>query len=195
MSNVETETPLLIKAEKNTEEDDTLKKYHELFNNSSANEKLKIAEDFKRKTGYEINVYENPKPIVVSIVLFEDYDKNIKILGLTRGNNPHVGEPCLPGGYIDKMENAQMAASRELWEETSLSLHYNNFFVFDTKISKRNTLMIFTSYNKVISYKDIDWNYKNSENLGLLKIENASHLCFETHRQVCGNYLSKIRKK
>lgn len=172
------------------ENNELLNKFSEMFKEADNDDKLKIASMFKQETGFEINTYQNPKPIIVSIVLIEDEDKTLKILGIKRGNRPHVGEVCLPGGYIDKMENAQMAAARELKEETNINLNPNGFNVFETKISKRNTLMIFAVYYKVISSEKINWNFKNNENKGMVKVSKDMNLCFETHNMVCKDYFS-----
>lgn len=172
------------------EKNELLDRFSQMFKEANNEDKLKIASLFKKSTGFEINTYQNPKPIIVSVVLVEDEDNSLKILGIKRGNKPHIGEICLPGGYIDNMENAQMAAARELKEETNITLNSNGFKIFDTQISKRNTLMIFAMYYKVIPSSKINWSFTNDENQELVKISKNMKLCFETHNMICQDYFN-----
>ena len=59
--------------------------------------------------------YENPKPAVTLIC-----SRNDEILLVKRALNPGKGLWGLPGGFIEKGENPETAAIRELKEETML---------------------------------------------------------------------------
>ena len=65
--------------------------------------------------------YKWPRPMVtVDIVLFTKTDNAYRVLLIKRGNDPFKGHWALPGGFLDKDEDLEDAAWRELREETGL---------------------------------------------------------------------------
>jgi 8-oxo-dGTP diphosphatase len=66
--------------------------------------------------------YEYPRPAVAAdIVLFCRAGSEIQVLLVKRGREPFKGRWAFPGGFVDKDESLEHAASRELLEETGLS--------------------------------------------------------------------------
>jgi 8-oxo-dGTP diphosphatase len=61
-------------------------------------------------------LYENPVPAVCAVVR----DARGRILLVQRKVPPHVGEWCLPGGFMELGETPEAAVLRELKEETGL---------------------------------------------------------------------------
>jgi len=53
--------------------------------------------------------------------------EEISVLLITRKNSPYKHHQCLPGGYVDMNEIFAQAASRELEEETSTLIRWNEF--------------------------------------------------------------------
>lgn len=169
--------------------------YEQAFNvlkskleNASFEEKLNFAYEFKKSLGLNINVYENPTPVVAALIPFKDKEGRYHFVAVRRGISPNIGELCLPGGYVDKMESAQEAAAREVFEETGLSLKPYHFKVIDTKISNRNTLMIFAQYGRVLHEKEVPWEFKNDETQEVTKINRYTKLCFRTHQEVVNSF-------
>lgn len=160
--------------------------FRNAFISLSFDEKEIICKTLKSK-GLEINLYENPTPVCVAIVRVMT-DKGIKILTVTRGSNPCIGQYCLPGGYVDKMENAQMGAARELYEETGLDLAVSDFTIIDSKISERNTIMLFCIYNHVLTESDIDFNFRSKETLNVSLGDEHTAYCFRTHQEIVNTY-------
>ena len=69
--------------------------------------------------------YEYPHPAVtVDICLFTIQEDRLKILLIQRAEEPFQGGWALPGGFIHMDENLEMAAKRELEEETDASGFY-----------------------------------------------------------------------
>ena len=66
--------------------------------------------------------YEHPRPAVtVDIAIFYPAtEDNIEVLLIKRAREPFKGQWALPGGFVDKDESLERAASRELEEETGI---------------------------------------------------------------------------
>lgn len=66
--------------------------------------------------------YPFPRPsVTVDIIIFRQSEKDHEVLLIKRGNEPFKGKWALPGGFVDKDEVLEIAAARELEEETGLS--------------------------------------------------------------------------
>lgn len=65
--------------------------------------------------------YDYPRPAVtVDIIIFRLNGKIPEVLLIQRANDPFKGSWALPGGFVDKDEPLELAAARELKEETNL---------------------------------------------------------------------------
>jgi len=62
-----------------------------------------------------VPIYENPIPATSAVVLKDD-----TVLLVKRGVEPHKGEWCLPGGFMELDETPEESCLRELKEETNL---------------------------------------------------------------------------
>src|SRR6056297_2725363 len=68
-----------------------------------------------------IYTYAYPRPAVtVDIIVLKKKENNIQILLIERKNEPFKNMWALPGGFVDKDEDIETAAYRELKEETSI---------------------------------------------------------------------------
>ncbi|MHC4738671.1 MAG: NUDIX domain-containing protein [Planctomycetota bacterium] len=66
-------------------------------------------------------IYDWPRPMVtVDTVVFVFFKGKVKILLIKRGNEPFKGKWALPGGFVGIDEELEVAAERELAEETGL---------------------------------------------------------------------------
>ena len=85
---------------------------------------------------YDRKAYDAPSVAVDLIVLNEDQSK---ILLVTRGSHPYVNYLALPGGFYQNDDiNTEYAASRELFEETSVSV----------KITEENLVKVTSEKNR-----------------------------------------------
>jgi len=77
--------------------------------------------------GKEMFAYNHPRPSVavdcVILGIEKPYLQDVKILLVTRGNEPYKGFWALPGGFLEMHETTAVAASRELLEETNVSIN------------------------------------------------------------------------
>ena len=63
----------------------------------------------------------DPVAVTVDIVLLTIRNGRLSVLLVERGGYPYRGEWALPGGFVERDEDADAAAVRELAEETGLS--------------------------------------------------------------------------
>ena len=65
--------------------------------------------------------YEYPHPAVtVDVAVFARKNNQLKLLLIQRAQDPHKGKWALPGGFVDIDEDLEIAARRELKEETGI---------------------------------------------------------------------------
>ncbi len=67
--------------------------------------------------------YDNPLPVVSTIL-----EKDRNILLVKRGNKPYKGMWCLPSGFAETGETIEIAALRELEEETGVKSKNYKFY-------------------------------------------------------------------
>lgn len=61
--------------------------------------------------------------VTVDVVLTRKFEGKIQILLIQRKNEPFKDYWALPGGFVDKDEDIEAAAKRELYEETDIQLY------------------------------------------------------------------------
>ncbi len=86
--------------------------------------------------------YSNPRGATVAIIL----NQKGEILVTKRAKNPGIGMLDMPGGFIDEMETAEEAVTREVKEETDLEVKSIKYL-----LSRPNTYL----YSEVL-YRTID---------------------------------------
>lgn len=74
---------------------------------------------------YDTNKYENPSVTADMIVIqhpkeFHTVREGLKVLMVKRKNHPSIGYWALPGGFVNIREDIDLAAKRELLEETGV---------------------------------------------------------------------------
>ena len=69
---------------------------------------------------YDAGVYP-PFAVTVNIAVFTIRHGALQVLLIERGEDPFLGCPALPGGFVQPYEDLDQAAARELAEETSLT--------------------------------------------------------------------------
>jgi len=133
--------------------------------------------------------YENPTPGVVAILPEESTDR---ILLIKRKIIPRSGYWALPGGFIDKNEDAQVAISREILEETGLQT--------------KAVVLMETVHSKSLIYghlllvcfiiNDYEGNLQAGDDASeayFFDINRLPSLAFRAHRKLINIY--KFRKK
>jgi 8-oxo-dGTP diphosphatase len=100
-----------------------LKDIAPFYGTGEQNEKGQDLESFLEE--YDTKKYDNPSVTADILVIKHDKDiqtvnTGLKILMVKRRNHPSIGYWALPGGFININEDIEMAAKRELLEETSV---------------------------------------------------------------------------
>lgn len=71
-------------------------------------------------SAYDVTKYFRPS-VTVDAVLFCPHTHGGKILLIKRGGHPFIGKWAFPGGFVEADEPCELAAPRELEEETGIS--------------------------------------------------------------------------
>ena len=132
--------------------------------------------------------YENPKPTATLIC-----PRNNEILLVKRAVDPGKGLLGLPGGFTEKGESPEVAAKRELKEETGLDgstvrvlgicSHFNTMF--------GDILLI------GIEVEVQDWSTMvagdDAEEAALFPLNNLPNLAFPCHEKIVNMYRERIK--
>jgi len=144
---------------------------------------LDFAKDLK-SVGISLNSYNNPTPIAVSLIRVKT-SEGLKFLVVKRKNAPGVGGLAFPGGYVDYLESAEVAACRETREETGLSLNPLKFKLIKSVCSTtNNNLLLFCLYEEVLNLETIDFEFCNEEVFCLQLADKNSSLVFPIHQDM-----------
>jgi 8-oxo-dGTP diphosphatase len=92
-----------------------------------------------------IHEYYNPAATVTAVV-FRYVEDKIEVLLTLRAIEPFRNKWCLPGGHIDKFEQAYEAIVREIHEETGLDFEGEYFGIFDEIFENLEIHNVVTAY-------------------------------------------------
>lgn len=82
---------------------------------------MSSSEEAKFLASYSADKYFRPS-FTADVVAFSMIDDGLSVLLIQRGNHPFKGFWALPGGFMEKDENAEQCAIREMQEETGVTL-------------------------------------------------------------------------
>jgi 8-oxo-dGTP pyrophosphatase MutT (NUDIX family) len=136
--------------------------------------------------------YENPTPVAVNMVRVLDSDLNvIGLLGIERGIEPQLGGLAMPGGYVDKLESIEQAASREFAEEVGISFSPSMWRLSHSEITATNRVLIFCEAIVCIPEPKIAELKPNREVRRFCVLTRESKLCFPLHQKALDAYFNK----
>lgn len=98
---------------------------------------------------YNPDRYKNPSNTVdMAVYAYNEEKKQItKVLLIQRGNHPSIGWWALPGGFVEYTENLEIAAARELEEETGIAgLSFEQLRTYGAYDRDPRTRIITTAY-------------------------------------------------
>lgn len=156
-------------------------------------------------------MYEHPIPVVaclIPIVSKRNYsissaDVNISldlmladILLVERSIEPFINKFSLPGGYVNKGENFQVAAARKCLEETGIYFDSKKIKLYESKSTIDNLLLTFVTTEK-ISLENIEEHLKtfsDSKNCDVLsvKVDSLNGDFGGLHKEVSSQFLTEL---
>lgn len=132
-----------------------------------------------------ITHYVSPSPVVVGVIPVERDGEHVGFLGVRRNIEPRRGEWALPGGFLDPGESFAEGVSRELFEESGLSLVPERILC-DRPTPDGRQILVF------LSFTPLDLNqvpeFANGETMEVGVVQPGD-LCFPLHREACVRYL------
>lgn len=139
--------------------------------------------DFPKTCGACSHVYYgNPTPVAVLLLPVHDAVNNrTGILLIHRGHGAFENGKALPGGYVDHAETAEIAAIRELREETGIIL-VKPAHTISTGVAKNNNLLIFCLAGETLTLEDVASRFTPTAEASAFDIAWAPEtLCFPLH--------------
>ncbi len=134
----------------------------------------------------------NPTPVVVVLVPI-----STGLLGIVRATHP-VGELAFPGGYVDMGESFRAAGSRELREETSLTIPPEQFDVVREQTSSHALhVIVFVRYRfgrYAESLDDLSEFIPNPEVRERVVLYGNEDLAFGSHTSALRDYFAGTLK-
>lgn len=102
---------------------------------------------------YDSSKYKKPS-VTTDNVIFYVKENNIEVLLIKRGNHPDINKWAFPGGFIEMDENLEVAALRELKEETNLEgIEFEQLHTFGDVDRDKRDRIITVVYFAVIEEK------------------------------------------
>jgi 8-oxo-dGTP pyrophosphatase MutT (NUDIX family) len=127
--------------------------------------------------------YQNPTPVAVAMQPVGD-----GLLVVRRGIPPARGRLALPGGFIDLGESWQVAAARELFEETGFKADPFAVRLYDTLSAPDGTLLVFGLLPGLPDAGPIPVSEPHAESLGWEVVSGPVELGFSLHTAVVRRY-------
>ena len=146
------------------------------------------SQPFPRTCSHCNNItYVNPLPVAVLLLPVDD-----GLLLIRRNIEPQKGKLALPGGFINLGESWQVAAARELFEETGFEIEATEIEDFRVLSAPDGTVLIF-GLAKPRTFADLPAFIASEETSEFVILKVPEELAFSLHTQVVEEYFKPKR--
>lgn len=171
---------------------DPLARFVEYFQALAEPEQLALGQRFHEITGGKLSPYNSPNPVVIALVPVET-PRGTCLLGVRRAIDPGRGQIALPGGYVEPGEEVEVAAAREVWEETGAQVDPAGFRACGLpRQGKHNTLLCFLVSDTRLSYSEFEHLCDNlhpgGESSEVVLVDPSTLLAFPLHQKVVSEF-------
>ena len=141
-----------------------------------------------------IYTYAYPRPAVtVDIIVLRKVNDQQELLLIERLNEPYKNKWALPGGFVDIDEELEIAAYRELQEETSIkNIELSQFHTFG-KLGRdpRGRTISIIYYGELNDHNQLIQAGDDAKNLDWFPVNNLPNLAFD-HSNIVQKFLKRI---
>ena len=124
-------------------------------------------------------VFEDPKVAVAVLVQIKN-----KLVLVKRDINPYIGHWSFPSGYVDRSENVESEAIREVREETGLDVELIKLLGVYSQNDNPVILIVYTGNMEGGKLQALD----EVQEVGLFPLNNLPELPFPSDNQIIEDY-------
>ena len=122
----------------------------------------------------------NPLPVVVMLVPVAG-----GVLAVRRAIEPGYGQLALPGGYLNIDETWQAAGTREVFEETGVSIDPAGIREFAVRSTRDGSLLVFGLAGPLADLPPFQYDAETAE---CLVLKAPAELAFPLHTEILAEY-------
>ena len=105
---------------------------------------------------YDPSIYDRPS-VTVDVVIFSLVEDDLQVLLIKRKHPPYAGMWAIPGGFVQIDESLEVAAARELAEETGVTdVYIEQLYTFGKPNRDPRTRVITVAYFALVPYDAIN---------------------------------------
>lgn len=145
---------------------------------------------------YDVSRYERPS-VTVDVVIFSLIERELNVLLVKRKHWPYEGDWAIPGGFINMDESLELAARRELEEETGVrDIYLEQLYTFGTPGRDPRTRVISVAYVAIIrADRQVLRSSEESSEVRWFPIKHLPERLAFDHEQILATALKRVRSK
>jgi 8-oxo-dGTP diphosphatase len=136
--------------------------------------------------------------IAVDLAILTVREGTLQALVITRGNEPFVGQPALPGGFVRTGEDIGAAAVRELGEETGLDggkLHLEQFAVYGDPERDPRGRIVSVSYLAIMPDLPLPTAGSDASSAGWVPVDKVRGSLAFDHDRILDDAVERARRR
>ncbi|WP_425615944.1 NUDIX domain-containing protein [Anatilimnocola sp. NA78] len=134
--------------------------------------------------------------LTVDIVVFALDDEELQVMLIERDGEPYAGTWALPGGFVNVDEALEVAAARELHEETGLKdIYLEQLFTFGEVHRDPRERVVTVAYYALVNLAGHDVRAaSDARNAAWFSVNDLPRLAFD-HGEILQTALARLRGK